>query len=409
MQQPETYQFANGIRVIHLPIPNEVAHLGVFINAGSRDELPHEHGLAHFIEHAIFKGTTKRKAYHILSRMEDVGGELNAYTSKEETCIYSSFLKMHYPRAIDLLADIVFNSTFPEKELEKEKTVIVDEINSYKDNPSEEIFDRFEDQLFSNHALGHDILGTPAHLKSFSETSIKSFIQRTWNTNEIVISSVGNIPFKRLINLLATSFGVAPENRREFARLAPANGKASHHSARKKVFQSHFVLGKTGYAVSDDRRTPTVLLNNLLGGPGMSSRLNLNIREKFGWTYHIESSYAMFSDTGVWNVYLGTEPAWIEKCRDLVLKELRKLREIPLGQLQLHKAQNQLIGQLAISQENNVSLMLGFAKTFALFGKVDSFEEIVQRIREVKPADLCGIAEDLFKEDELSSLLFTGK
>ena len=409
MQQPETFQFENGIRLIHLQVPNEVAHLGVFINAGSRDELPDEFGLAHFIEHAIFKGTIKRKAYHILSRMEDVGGELNAYTSKEETCLYSSFLKTHYSRAVDILYDITFNSAFPDKELQKEKTVIIDEINSYKDSPSEEIFDRFEDQLFFGHSLGHDILGTPSHLKSFSDKSVKRFINRTWNTDQIIVSSVGNISFKKLISMLRDTFGGVTSNMRDFERQIPGFVNASQHESRKKVFQSHFIIGKTAYSSLDQRRTPAVLLNNLLGGPGMSSRLNLNIREKFGWTYHIESSYSQFSDTGTWSVYLGTEPAWIEKCRDLVLKELKKLREIPLGTLQLQKAQNQLIGQLAISQENNVSLMLGYAKTFALFGKVDSFEEIAQRIRAVKSQDLCAIADDLFKVDELSSLLYTGK
>lgn len=409
MNQPEYFTFPNGIRVIHVQVPHEVAHLGVYINAGSRDELPNEFGLAHFIEHAIFKGTARRKAFHVLSRMEDVGGEINAYTSKEETCVYSSFLKVHYSRAIDLLADIVFNSTFPEKELEKEKTVVIDEINSYKDSPSEEIFDRFEDQIFRAHSLGHDILGTPAHLKRFTGKSIRAFIDRTWNTDQMVVSSVGNVSFKILLKLLQPVFGSVAENRRSFKRISPDILAPESTVYSRKVHQSHLIMGCRAYGIQDDRRTPLIVLNNLLGGPGMSSRLNLNIREKFGFTYQIESSYTLFIDSGVWNVYLGTETASVEKCRALVLKELKKLRDQKLGILQLHKAQNQLIGQMAIAQESNASLMLGFAKTFAIFGKIDSFKEVSDRIRQVTSSNLCDIAGDVFREDQLSSILYSGK
>ncbi|MEX1189378.1 MAG: pitrilysin family protein [Bacteroidia bacterium] len=408
-KSPETFVFPNGIRLIHLEVSNEVAHLGVYINAGSRDELNHEFGLAHFIEHAIFKGTQKRKAYHILSRMEDVGGELNAYTSKEETCIYSSFLHSHYKRAAELLADITFHSVFPEKELAKEKTVIIDEINSYKDSPSEEIFDRFEDQIFKDHSLGHDILGTPKHLKSFDQKKVADFIKRTWNTDQMVISSVGKISLKKLIQILQATFGDIPPNLRQFRRPEPADRPASHFEHKKKVHQSHLIIGSKAYSMHNKKRTPLILLNNLLGGPGMSSRLNLNIRERYGWTYHIESSFSMFSDSGIWNVYLGTETSYIEKCNDLVHKELKKLRESSLGILQLQRAKNQLIGQLAISQENNISLMLGYAKTFAIFNKIDSFKDICKKIENVKPASLQDVANELFNSENLSSLLYSGK
>lgn len=406
---PETFVFSNGIRVIHQEVSNEVAHLGVFINAGSRDELSHEFGLAHFIEHAIFKGTQKRKAYHILSRMEDVGGELNAYTSKEETCIYSSFLNIHYKRATELLADITFHSVFPEKELAKEKTVIIDEINSYKDSPSEEIFDRFEDQIFEGHPLGHDILGTPKHLKSFSNKSVSDFIQRNWNTDQMVISSVGKISLKKLIQILQPVFGDIPANLRIFERPQPQDLLTKHIEQKKKVHQSHLIVGCKAYSVHNKKRTPLILLNNLLGGPGMSSRLNLNIREKYGWTYHIESSYSMFSDSGIWSVYLGTETSYVEKCRDLVHKELQKLKNSSLGVFQLQKAKNQLIGQLAISQENNISLMLSHAKTFAIFNKIDSFKDICKKIDEVQPSTLQDVANELFTTENLSSLLYSGK
>jgi predicted Zn-dependent peptidase len=408
-QNPEYFQFKNGIRLVHQQTDGPVAHLGVFIQAGSRDELSHEHGMAHFIEHSIFKGTEKRKAYHILSRMEDVGAEINAYTAKEETCIYSSFLFKYYSRAAELLYDICFHSVFPEKEIAKEKTVIIDEINSYKDSPSEEIFDRFEDQLFPGHALGHDILGSPAHLSKFDREMMSNFISRTWNTDQIVISSVGNIRLKSLIKYLSPSFGEVQQNIRSFSRNTPVEVPANHIVKKKKVHQSHLVMGSRAYHVHDDKRTGLILLNNLLGGPGMSSRLNLNIRERYGWTYHIESSYAMFSDAGIWSVYLGTEPAWIDKCRDLVLKELKKLKQDALGTLQLHKAKNQLLGTLAMSQENNGAVMLGNAKTFSIFGKIDSFSEIEEKVLSISAAELQEIANEIFNETSMHSLLFSGK
>lgn len=408
-RNPEFFQFSNGIRIIHQQTSGPVAHLGVFIQAGSRDEFENEHGLAHFVEHSVFKGTTRRKAFHILSRMEDVGAEINAYTSKEETCFYTSFLSRYYSRAADILFDICFNSVFPEKEISKEKSVIIDEINSYKDSPSEEIFDRFEDQVFAGHELGHDILGTPAHLKKFNREMVSHFVQRTWNTDHLVISSVGKTNLKTLVKILSPLFGSLPANTRTVNRKKPQLIASSHILKRKKVHQSHFVMGTRAYDVYDDNRTGLILLNNLLGGPGMSSRLNLNIREKYGWTYHIESSYAMFSDAGIWSVYFGTETMWMEKCRDLVVKELIKLKGVPLGTLQLHKAKNQLLGTLAMSQENNGALMLGNAKTYAIFNKIDSFAEIEEKVSSLTSEKLREIANEIFAEENMFSLLFTGK
>ena len=409
MNKYETWTLANGIRVIHTLVNSPVAHCGIFINAGSRDELEHEHGLAHFIEHSVFKGTDKRKAYHILSRMEDVGGEINAYTSKEETVLYGTFLAAHYTRAIDLIHDIAFHSTFPEKEINKEKTVIVDEINSYKDSPSEEIYDRFEEQMYHGHSLGHDILGTPAHLKKFSPAAIQEFIKRTWNTDQMVFSFVGSISVAKVKALVERTFGSEPANLRTFEReLVPAY-TASQVEQKRKNHQAHLVMGNRAYSVKDNRRSGLILLNNLLGGPGMSSRLNLAIREKYGWTYNIDSSYAIFSDSGLWSVYLGTEAAWVERCRELVLREMKKLREQELGTMQLQKAKNQLIGQMAIAQESNSSLMLGFAKTFLIFNKIDTFEEVSQKIESLSAKDLRDIANEIFDESQLSSLLYQGR
>jgi predicted Zn-dependent peptidase len=406
MLEPITFSLENGIRVIHVQTDNDVAHCGLFINAGTRDELPDEHGIAHFIEHCVFKGTAHRKAYHILSRMEDVGGEINAYTAKEETCLYTSFLKQHYERAIDLLCDITFFSTFPEKEIAKEKTVVIDEIQSYLDSPSEEIYDRFEDLVYPNHPLGHDILGTEKHLRKFRPEHLKNFMARTYNTDQMVFSSVGNIALPKLKKTLEKTLARIPANTRKFDRQPPQAYQKVDKLLKRRTNQSHFVMGNRAYSIRDPKRTGLILLNNLLGGPGMSSRLNLSIREKYGFTYNIDSSYALYSDTGLWSVYMGTENEWIERCRDLLMKELRKLREETLGTAQLHKAKQQLIGQIAISQESNISLMLGFAKTFMLFDRVESFAEVCNKIEALDARTLRDIAAEIFHEPHLSSLVY---
>ena len=406
MSHPEHWTLSNGIRVIFMQVASDVAHCGLFINTGSRDEFEHEQGIAHYIEHCVFKGTKHRKAFHVLSRMEDVGGEINAYTTKEETCLYTTFLSPHLDRALDLLNDIAFSSSFPEKEILKEKSVIIDEINAYRDSPSDEIYDRFEDQIYSGHSLGHDILGTAAHLKKFKQEDLINFTKRCWNTNEMVLSVVGNFKRKKLEALVSRYFGEQPTNTRTFKRLAPGSYEPTQAVIKRKNHQAHLVLGARTYGVRDEQRTALILLNNLLGGPGMSSRLNLSIREKYGFTYNIDSSYAIYSDTGLWSVYLGTEGNTVERCRDLVMKELKKLREEPLSTLQLHKAKNQLKGQIAIAQESNGSLMLGFAKTFLLFNRVDRFEEICAKIDGISASKIQLIAEELFDANQLSSLLY---
>ena len=341
--------------------------------------------------------------------MEDVGGEINAYTSKEETVLYGTFLAAHYQRAIDLINDIGFYSNFPEKEINKEKTVIIDEINSYKDSPSEEIYDRFEEQIYPQHALGHDILGTPAHLKKFKPEDLKNFIRRTWNTDQMVFSFVGSTPVAKIRKELDRTLGQHAANLRMFNREPVPEYITSHIIQKRKNHQAHLVLGNRAYDVKNKKRTGLILLNNLLGGPGMSSRLNLAIREKYGWTYNIDSSYAIFSDTGLWSVYLGTEAGWVDRCRELVLREMKKLRDQELGTVQLQKAKNQLIGQMAISQESNSSLMLGFAKTFLIFNKIDTFEEVANKIESLKASELRNIANEIFAEDQLSTLLYQGR
>lgn len=404
-----TFTLPNGIRVIHKEVAGAVGHIGLIINAGSRDEAPEEQGLAHYIEHTIFKGTKKRRAYHILSRLEDVGGELNAYTSKEETIIYASILAQHYDRAVELLFDIAFNSVFPEKEIKKEVDVITDEINSYLDSPSDLIFDDFEDLLYDGHPIGRNILGTTESLKTFNRDSILNFIKKNYNTDEMVLSSVGAISGAKLRKLIEKYGMELPSNPRTHAR-QPINGYQPRIlQTSKDTYQTHAIIGNRAYDVKHEKLTGMVLLNNLLGGPGMNSRLNLNIREKYGFAYNIESFYTPYSDTGVFGVYVGTDKGTMKKSLQLIEKELNKLRAAPLGTLQLAKAKTQLVGQLALGQENNGSLMIAIGKNYLTFNKVDTFQEMKSKIEAVTAEELLDVANEVFDVQQLSQLIYKAK
>jgi len=396
----------NGIRIIHKPVKSLVGHCAIMINAGSRDEKKNEHGMAHFIEHVIFKGTQKRKAYHILSRLDDVGGELNAYTTKEETCIYASFLIQDFERAVELLHDITFNSVFPVKELEKEKEVIIDEINSYKDNPSELIFDEFEDLVFSDNAMGRNILGTPELLRSFTKDDILNFIKNNYHTDQIVFCSVGNIPEKKIDKIARRYFESLPENRRSSSRPDIKNYKPETKILDKNTYQSHVMIGNIAYSFQHKDRLGLSLLNNLLGGPGMNSRLNLSLREKNGIAYNIESLYTPYDGTGVFCIYYGTDEENIDRSLSIIRKELKKLRTKRLGILQLSKAARQLKGQLAISSDNKENLMLALGKSYMLFNKVDSLETAYNKIDRITADDLQRIANEILDEDRLSMLIY---
>jgi len=400
------HQLENGIRIVHKKTTGAVAHCGLIIKGGSRDEAEQEQGLAHFIEHVIFKGTSKRKAYHILSRMEDVGGELNAFTTKEETCIYSSFMPEYYSRALELLSDITFNSIFPKKELEKEKIVVLDEINYYKDNPSELIFDEFEEQVFSNHSLGKNILGTPKHIQSFDKKMIEDFMHKNYLTHEIIISSVGNISMSKLIKVIENHFANIPKKDLKREENTFSNYRKKEIEVERKGFQSHCILGTEAYGVNHPKKTALILLNNILGGPGMNSRLNLAIREKYGFTYSIESNYTSYSDTGIFSIYLASDNDKMNKSIKLAKRELIKFCEKPLGTLQLKKAKQQLIGQIAIGQESEVNLMLAMGKSMLLYNKVDTFELVKNKIENVTSEELVNVANEVFNLDNLSSLIY---
>jgi predicted Zn-dependent peptidase len=400
------YHLSNGIRFIHQYNKSAVAHCGLIINTGTRDELANEHGLAHFIEHVIFKGTKKRKPFHINSRLEDVGGELNAYTSKEETAVHATILKGDFEKAVELIYDIVFNSIFPVKELEKEKEVILDEINSYKDSPADLIFDDFEDLLFNGTSLGHSILGTKKQIKKFSRDNILAFIARTYNTDQMVFSSIGKIRPEKALKIVEKYFGGIPANPRLYVRNEILPYEQFTKTVTKNTYQTHCLIGKRGYSYSDEKRIPLLLLTNILGGPAPNSRLNLALREKHGLTYNVESSFTPYTDTGTFTIYFGTDKSNFEKSHALVLEEIKRLQEHKLGPLQLHKAKKQVLGQLAISGESNEQVMLTNGKSLLVYSSIDSMQVITDKISSITAEKLMEIANEIFDVNTLSSLTY---
>ncbi len=400
---------SNGIRLVHQFAASKVSHVGLFINAGTRDENEQEHGIAHFIEHTIFKGTEKRNVFQVLNRLENVGADLNAYTSKEETCIYATFLNEYYERTLELFQDILFHSTFPLKELDKEKQVVMDEIRSYQDNPSEQIFDDFEDLVFAGHPLGKNVLGTVKSLKKLTREDLLNFIRRNYRPEEIVLVSVGNIKFQQLVRLVTTYFSQTPQRVKPITRLPFREFKIDVKTQKKKTFMVHCIMGGEGYAFGDDRRIPLALLNNMLGGPIMNSRLSLALRERNGLTYHNESNYTPYSDAGIISIYFGTDPLHYEEALKIVHKELGRLRNQKLTKLQLHIIQKQLIGQLAIAQESNLGQMLSIGKSFLLENKFDPIETIISRINSTTAEELLDISNEVFYPEKLSMLTFMVK
>lgn len=403
------FTLKNGIRVIHKPVLGEVAHCGFIINTGSRDELVDESGITHFIEHAFFKGTAKRKAYHILNRIDNVGGEINAYTTKENTSIYASFTKNHFERAIELLTDILFNSTYPEKELEKEKEVIIDEINSYQDSPYEQIYDDFEDLIFKNHPLGMNILGTEESVKKINRDKILTFLKKHYLTNQIVLSIVGNIELKKIKRLCEKHLKDIPEKKGELNRKTFSEYEPKNICLAKDVYQTHSIIGNIAYDAHHKNKTGFIMLNNILGGPAMNSRLNMGIREKYGYTYNIESAYTVFSDVGLFYIYLGTDQKHLDKCIKLVKREMKLLKTKKISSAQLHKAKQQLIGQITLSEENNCNVMLSLGKSLLLYNKVEDLSDVYKRINKLTVQELQEISNEIFDENQLSSLIFTPK
>lgn len=396
----------NGIRLVHCRTNGMVAHCGLIINTGSRDEKNSEHGMVHFIEHMLFKGTSKHKAYFIFSRLDDAGGELNAYTTKEETAIHASVLKEDFEKAVDMISDIAFNSVFPEKDIEKEKAVIIEEINSYLDTPTELIFDEFEEIVFSGQPLGRSILGTPDIVKSFTQKTLNEFVTRNYNTNQMVFCSVGNIPDDKILRLFNKYFGTVPAKKQRSRNNKKVLYNPSTVTKKMDTNQNHCIIGNVAYSLKDKRRMGMFLLNNIIGGQGNNSRLNLSLRERNGLAYNVESSYNSYSDTGVFSIYFGTESRNLEKSISTVNKELGKLRDEKLGPIQLHKAKNQIKGYLARGYEHHESLMLSLGKSLLVFNKIDTLEEICKKIDSLTSSELQDIAKEIFDPSKLSKLIY---
>ncbi|MFI3259451.1 MAG: pitrilysin family protein [Rikenellaceae bacterium] len=399
-----TYELPNGIRGIHRQTSGAVTHCGLIVGSGTRDERVGEFGLAHFTEHGLFKGTTHRKAYQVNCRLENLGGELNAYTTKEDTTIHATTLKGDFRKAVELISDVIFNSTFLDREMEREKEVIYDEINTYKDSPAEMIYDNFEDMIFEGSQLGHNILGVKREIKRFNSERIHSFTKRTYTTDQMVFSSIGPVSIKRVEGLAAQYFGAAERSTRDFVRESPCEVNPFTVSENHRTHQTHCIIGGRAYSIMDPRRLPLALLINILGGPSANSLLNLLVREKHGLTYNVEASYTPYSDSGMVTIYFGCESANAERVVELIYSVIERLRTEELTPRQLSMAKRQFIAQLAISMDSNEGYMLGAGKSFLLHGSIDTVEESYRRLSAITAAQIKEVACDILSN--LSTLTY---
>lgn len=390
-----TYILPNGIRGIHRQVKSSVTHCGLFINAGTRDELKGEIGLAHFTEHALFKGTTHRKAFHINCRLENLGGELNAFTTKEDTTIHATTLRGDFNKAVELISDVAFHSIYPDKELEREKEVIYDEINTYKDAPAELIYDTFEEMIFSGSELGHNILGTKRDVKAFSPDSIRRFTERCYTTDEMVFSSIGNLSPKRIEEVAMRYFGDIPSSKRDFMRCQPTIVEPFEKIVKRHSHQSHCIMGGRAYGLSDHKRLPLALLVNILGGPSANSLLNMVVRERHGLTYNIEAGYTPYVDSGIVSIYFSSEKSNTSRAMELIQELTTKLCREPLTTRQLSMAKKQFGAQLAISMESNEGYMLGVGKSFLVHNSVDTTEEVYRKVMALTATDIMDVANEI--------------
>ena len=453
-----TYTLDNGLRIIHLPSDSQVVYCGYQINAGTRNEEPGEEGLAHFCEHVTFKGTERRKAWHILNCLESVGGDLNAYTNKEGTVYYSAILKEHIARAVDLLSDIVFHSVYPQAEIDKEVEVICDEIESYNDSPAELIYDEFENILFKGSPLGHNILGTAEQVRAFKTEDALRFTRKLYRPDNAIFFAYGDIDFKKLVKLIQKALGECPKGRElacsadcksaetptdeRIAEETPTKeritegtptgetpteemeaGDANHKVQsskfnvqskvagqtivmQKNTHQAHVMIGTQAYDVNDDRRMPLYLLNNMLGGPGMNAKLNLALREHNGLVYTVESTMVAYGDTGTWSIYFGCDEHDVKRCLRLVRKELDKFMQKPLSDAQLKAAKKQIKGQIGVACDNRENFALDFGKSFLHYGWEKNVDRLYEQVDEITAAQIQAVAQELFDKDRLTTLIF---
>jgi len=400
-------QLSNGIRVVHKQNSHsKIAHCGFILDIGSRDEKEKQQGLAHFWEHMAFKGTNKRKAFHIINRLEAVGGELNAYTTKEKICFYASFLTHHYEKAIELLSDITFFSTFPENQIQRERNVILEEMAMYEDSPEDAIQDEFDEVIFGEHQLGKNILGTKQSVATFQRQDFYQFLKEHLNTESVVFSSVGNIPLEKVQKLVEKYLSPVPPQYSKTERVFFKDYQVKHQEKKFPGQQTYVAIGKTAYAKQDEKRLPFLMLNNILGGPGLNSRLNLALRERKGLVYAIDANYNAFVDTGLWAIFFATERRFLEKSIKEVLKEIKNLREKKLGIVKFHQAQEQMLGQLIMAEENNLAYMLMMGKSLLEQNRIESLEDIIQKIKAITAEELQEIAQEIWQEDSLSTLFY---
>lgn len=408
-----TYTLDNGLRIIHLPSDSQVVYCGYQINAGTRNEEPGEEGLAHFCEHVTFKGTERRKAWHILNSLESVGGDLNAYTNKEGTVYYSAILKEHIARAVDLLSDIVFHSVYPQAEIDKEVEVICDEIESYNDSPAELIYDEFENILFKGSPLGHNILGTAEQVRAFKTEDALRFTQKLYRPDNAIFFAYGDIDFKKLVRLLqralADDESVVKLAEEKLPKNYPPVGDGIAGQTivmQKNTHQAHVMIGTRAYDVNDDRRMPLYLLNNMLGGPGMNAKLNLALREHNGLVYTVESTMVAYGDTGTWSIYFGCDEHDVKRCLRLVRKELDKFMQKPLSDAQLKAAKKQIKGQIGVACDNRENFALDFGKSFLHYGWEKNVDRLYEQVDEITAAQIQAVAQELFDKDRLTTLIF---
>ena len=447
-----TYTLDNGLRIIHLPSDSKVVYCGYQINAGTRNEEPGEEGLAHFCEHVTFKGTERRKAWHILNCLESVGGDLNAYTNKEGTVYYSAILKEHIARAVDLLTDIVFHSVYPQAEIDKEVEVICDEIESYNDSPAELIYDEFENIIFKGSPLGHNILGTAEQVRSFKTEDALRFTRQLYRPDNAIFFAYGDIDFKKLVKLIrkaladddsgkvaenaANSVGkLAEEKLPQISQITQISGDENSITTEKSVssvksvgpenypsvgkeiagqtivmqkntHQAHVMIGTRAYDVNDSRRMPLYLLNNMLGGPGMNAKLNLALREHNGLVYTVESTMVAYGDTGIWSIYFGCDEHDVKRCLRLVRKELDKFMQKPLSEAQLKAAKKQIKGQVGVACDNRENFALDFGKSFLHYGWEKNVDRLYEQVDEITAEQIQAVAQELFDKDRLTTLIF---
>lgn len=436
-----TYTLDNGLRIIHLPSDSQVVYCGYQINAGTRNEEPGEEGLAHFCEHVTFKGTERRKAWHILNCLESVGGDLNAYTNKEGTVYYSAILKEHIARAVDLLSDIVFHSVYPQAEIDKEVEVICDEIESYNDSPAELIYDEFENILFKGSPLGHNILGTAEQVRAFKTEDALRFTRKLYRPDNAIFFAYGDIDFKKLVKLIGRALAddgsgkLAEEKLPQISQITQISGDEKSIAEEKSVssvksvgpknypsvgkeiagqtivmqkntHQAHVMIGTRAYDVNDDRRMPLYLLNNMLGGPGMNAKLNLALREHNGLVYTVESTMVAYGDTGTWSIYFGCDEHDVKRCLRLVRKELDKFMQKPLSDAQLKAAKKQIKGQIGVACDNRENFALDFGKSFLHYGWEKNVDRLYEQVDAITAAQIQAVAQELFDKDRLTTLIF---